>query len=119
MKKYILLIIAIAYALNAIAQNTGDFRSRQDGNWNDFNTWERFDGISWIDAISGQTPTLTNNVTIISGHLVVLNAGPAQAANLTIDGTFQHNSSFVFTVNGNLTISSSGIYQTQQIRQLI
>jgi hypothetical protein len=73
------------------AQSTGDFRTRQSGNWTAFTTWERYNGSNWVNAIAGQTPT-TNvstpvpNVTIRATHTVFEDgAGPYSVNNLTVE----------------------------------
>jgi hypothetical protein len=87
------VVVACAWlcVTGLFAQSTGDFRSRQSGNWTAFGTWERYNGTSWVNAIAGQTPT-TNvstpvpNVTIRDMHTVFEDgAGPYSVNNLTIE----------------------------------
>ncbi|NMM48029.1 T9SS type A sorting domain-containing protein [Marinigracilibium pacificum] len=53
------------------AQNTGDFRSAQSGNWSDASTWETFNGATWNPASS--SPTSADGViSILSGNEVTI-----------------------------------------------
>ncbi len=57
----------------ASSQSSGDYRSKASGNWNLVETWETYDGASWVDASS--TPTSANGViTILNGHTVAITA---------------------------------------------
>jgi hypothetical protein len=93
--KALLRCVVVACALVCVtglfAQSTGDFRTRQSGNWTAFTTWERYNGSNWVNAIAGQTPT-TNvstpvpNVTIRATHTVFEDgAGPYSVNNLTVE----------------------------------
>lgn len=61
------------------AAAAGDYRSKViSGNWNVAGSWEIFDGISWIDAVT--TPTSADGeITILDGHTISL------TANVTVD----------------------------------
>jgi hypothetical protein len=67
---------------------TGDFRSRvATGNWSDFNTWERYNGTSWVNATSGQFPdNTTTTVTVQAGHTIVVDGSsdPYDVRNLIV-----------------------------------
>lgn len=53
---------------------TGDFRSRvTTGNWSNYLSWERFNGTTWVNAVSGQFPdNTTTTATIQSGHTITV-----------------------------------------------
>jgi xylan 1,4-beta-xylosidase len=54
--------------------SVGEFRSFESGNWNDVNTWERYDGSEWINP-APSIPTLSDGViTILSGDTVTATA---------------------------------------------
>ncbi len=76
MKRVLLAVVfagGIFSGIAGMAQNAGDFRSFQSGNWNDVNTWERYDGASWVNP-APSTPTETDGViTIQAGHSVDVN----------------------------------------------
>lgn len=50
----------------------GEFRSFQSGDWDDVNTWERYDGSEWVNPVPS-VPTLSDEViTILSGDTVTI-----------------------------------------------
>ena len=53
----------------AVAQVTGDYRSRQTGTWGQASTWERYSGTAWVNATSA--PTVSDQtITVRNGHTV-------------------------------------------------
>ncbi|KKR71183.1 MAG: Hemagluttinin repeat-containing protein, partial [Candidatus Woesebacteria bacterium GW2011_GWA2_40_7b] len=50
------IVIGLLLSPGLFAQATGDFRSFQNGNWNDVNSWERFNGSIWENP-APNTPT--------------------------------------------------------------
>lgn len=92
MKRLFWLVLIVAVPFIGKGQSAGDYQSFQSGPWNDVNTWERFDGVSWINP-APTTPLSTDGViTILGGHSVNVPAG----FSVTIDQT---------------TIASSGVLQ--------
>jgi len=65
---------------------TGDFQTLTSGNWTDYTTWQRFNGVSWVNAVPGEYPNLSNYAaTILTGHTVTLNGvGPYSVSTLTV-----------------------------------
>ncbi|MBM3150024.1 MAG: hypothetical protein FJZ88_08405, partial [Chloroflexi bacterium] len=126
--------VAMLVAPKAAAQNTGDYRSKQTGNWGEAATWERYEGTAWVDATTA--PTYTDGViTIRNGHTVtivadvtvdqvVIEAGGQVTVNsgftfstnngtgdeLTIYGTFLHSGTVASTMNGTGVLASGGTY---------
>ncbi len=99
--------------VNAFAQLTGDLRSKQNGNWNDFNTWQRYNGTIWVDATVGEIPNASTNVTISTGNLVDLNISVMLANNIDINGILQFvNAEYNLTISGNLNVNSTGVFRT-------
>jgi CSLREA domain-containing protein len=91
------------------------YRSRQSGNWNDFNTWQVNNGSGFVDATSGQTPTSADDtIEIQSGHTVGVTAD-VTADQLTVDsgGILNINSTQTLTLNDgtgtDLTISRTDV----------
>ena len=70
---FIVLFINIPF--DVLSQNVGDYRSRQNGDWNNRFTWQRWDGNSWeIPTTAQGFPTENNGViTIRSPHRVTVN----------------------------------------------
>lgn len=58
-------------------QEPGDFRSYSSGFWNDYTTWERFDGTSWNFALPGQVPDAESSVWVQRNHVISLNEDAA------------------------------------------
>lgn len=54
---------------------TGDYRTFQTGVWTDLNTWERFNGTSWVNPVP-EYPHFNNTsgTIIMNGHTVTLGA---------------------------------------------
>jgi hypothetical protein len=75
------------------------YRSRQSGNWNDFNTWQVDTGTGFADATAGQTPTSADDtIQIRNTHTVTVTAN-VDADQLTVD------SSCTLTVNNGVTFT--------------
>ncbi len=99
------------------ATSTGDYRSKQTGNWNVAGSWERFDGSNWVNAPSAPSNTdgiieIRNGHTIsansvITADQVVISAGGI----LNITSTFNLNdgTGTDVTVNGTLGFSTGAI----------
>jgi autotransporter-associated beta strand protein len=112
------------------------YLTRQDGRWNDFNTWkiDQGFGAGFVNAVSGQTPssldgtiTITNTVTLTNslsvdqvtitslGQLVVTNAtltivdGP-DAVDMLVAGILKNQGTGVITATGALRFTSTGKY---------
>jgi autotransporter-associated beta strand protein len=95
-------IYALASPRNLVgtAPATGSkYRSRTNGNWNDFNTWDIDTGSGFVPATSGQTPTSADDTIVIqSGHTVTI------TANVAIDQVTV-NSGGILTINGGVTVT--------------
>ena len=64
-------VISSNGTITALSESTADFRSRITGNFSIPSTWEYDQGGSnW--AIASQSPLSTNNVNIVSGHIITL-----------------------------------------------
>ncbi len=51
--------------------HAGEFRSHQSGNWNDVNSWERFNGSIWVTSTHSPADT-DGTITILSGHTITI-----------------------------------------------
>jgi CSLREA domain-containing protein len=77
-----------------------NYRSKQSGNWNDFNTWQVDAGLGFVNAIAGQTPTSADGtITIQSPHIVTVTAS-VNADQLTVNtgGLLLVNTGVTFTI---------------------
>jgi peptidase C25-like protein len=96
------------------------YRSRQSGNWNDFNTWEIDTGGGFVNAIAGQTPTSADDtIQIRNTHTVTVTAAVSidqttvdsggqitlSGANLTVD----NGTGTDLTINGTFTADTNQI----------
>ncbi|MGB4206048.1 MAG: hypothetical protein WBJ84_10585 [Bacteroidales bacterium] len=69
---FILTTLLIPYKF-LFSQEIGDFRTKQNGNWNQTTTWQRFNGVSWENATT--IPTYSDGIiTVQSGHTVTVTA---------------------------------------------
>lgn len=89
----ILFILFISYT--SFGQVTGDFRSFATGDWNNVNTWERFNGLAWVNP-APSTPTSADGVITIS-HTVTVPA----SFSVTIDQVS-------VSLGGAITIAAGG-----------
>jgi len=75
------------------------YKTRQSGDWNDFNTWQVDSGSGFVPATSGQTPTSADDsINIQGGHTVTLTAD-VTADQLIVSGTLNVNSGKTLTLN--------------------
>lgn len=63
---------------------SGDYQTVQNGNWTSISTWEFFNGTSWVAATAYPNST-TTNVTVRTGHTVVLDASARQVRTLIVE----------------------------------
>jgi hypothetical protein len=104
-------IFAISISL-VDAQTIGDFRTRNNGNWNNIATWSRWNGTSWVDATTGQLPTPQSNVQISNNHSVNFNIASLTINTLTFesgdrDCNLQILSTNSLTVSGQINIGAA------------
>jgi CSLREA domain-containing protein len=77
------------------------YRSKQNGDWNDFNTWQVDSGSGFVDAIAGQTPTSADDtIAIRDTHAVTVTAN-VTVDQLTIEsgGALNFNNGVTLTIN--------------------
>ncbi|HPR18658.1 MAG TPA: hypothetical protein PLD62_10485, partial [Candidatus Cloacimonadota bacterium] len=80
MKNFLLFSMFFVVTVSLLAQTSGDFRSKESGNWTATSTWQTYNGSAWVDA--GTTPNSGSGVvTILNSHTVTVNS------TLTIDQT--------------------------------
>ncbi|HXJ70103.1 MAG TPA: hypothetical protein VNM39_14440, partial [Verrucomicrobiae bacterium] len=80
-----LAALAVLAPATAFAQALDDYRSAASGNWATAATWERFDGSTWVAAVT--SPTSANGViTIRSGHTVTIAASGLSYDQVVVDG---------------------------------
>ncbi len=110
----LLQITGSQLVLHVIAAVT-KYRSRTSGNWNAFGTWQVDSGSGFVDAVSGQTPTSTDDtITIQNTHTVTVTADVnADQVTVQLGGTLKVNPGITLTVDDgagtDLTIDASGL----------
>lgn len=106
MKRIFWLVLIVAVPFIGKGQSAGDYQSFQTGSWDDVNTWERFDGASWINP-APSTPTSADGViTILAGHNVIVPAG----FSVTIDQTtIAASGGIQIDATGSLTIANGAL----------
>jgi xylan 1,4-beta-xylosidase len=119
----------------------GEIRSSQSGNWNDANTWERYDGVEWIQPVpntpgqsdkaitiqDGHTVTVTATNTdsvdqlfVASGGILKINAGTSLLikngfeTDLTVEGTIENYGTIDGDPLATISFVGSGIYKHKQ-----
>jgi hypothetical protein len=119
---------------DAVANATGDYRSRGTGAWNGTSTWQRFNGSSWVNVttsptssdgvitiLTGHTITVTAAVTvdqvvISAGGQVNLNSGitlslaNGSGTDLTVNGIFQSAGTTSISGSASISFASGGTY---------
>ncbi|HPR73216.1 MAG TPA: hypothetical protein PLX41_06080, partial [Bacteroidales bacterium] len=78
-KKYIctglFTLALVIISSRTFSQTNGDYRTRNDGNWNSRNTWQVYNN-GWVNCSNGDYPGVssgTGTVTIRASHDVTLN----------------------------------------------
>jgi len=49
--------VLICFLSFSFTQTTGDYQSKGNGNWKDASTWQRYNGIGWVNAATDPTST--------------------------------------------------------------
>ncbi len=108
LKRFILVVFFLVVGFPALAQVTGDYRSKASGNWSSSSTWQIYNGVAWVNATSypGQNSNV-GTVTIGSGNNVSLNVN---ITSYTIDKLIIGNQSggsdtLSLPNNGDLTVN--------------
>ena len=79
-----LLFFALGIASTGLAQTAGDFRSFQSGEWADVNSWERYDGGSWVNP-APNAPTIADGLVMIQSGDTITVAATDSIDELTVD----------------------------------
>lgn len=89
----------------AHAQEEGDYRTRDSGDWSDPQIWERFNGSSW--AAFGTPPDGSETITVVATE--ERTDSVFVDAETTISGRLIHQG--IVATEGNLTVADGGVYQ--------
>lgn len=87
------------------AQEEGDYRTRDSGDWSDAQIWERFDGSAW--AAVAEPPEGSETITVVateeSSDSVFVDV------ETTVTGRLVHQG--IVATEGNLAVGDGGVYQ--------
>jgi hypothetical protein len=101
------LMLILILSLSLIAQQVGDYRTRDSGDWSMAQIWERYNGSAW--APIGTPPTGTETITVLSGDSVFVNVMITITDTLINQGIVEPADSFL-----TITIGDGGVYQHDQ-----
>ncbi len=86
LKSFLMLLFAGVFISGLHAQVSGDYRSKNSGDYSEATSWEKYNGSDWADA--GSAPGYLNNVTIQAGHIITITSDAPTynyCQNLTIE----------------------------------
>ncbi len=80
----LLFVAIISISNNVFSQSTGDYRTRNTGNWNATNVWQRYNGITWVNITT--YPTAADGViSIMNGHTITFNMATIDVDQLVVN----------------------------------
>ncbi|MCR4437462.1 MAG: T9SS type A sorting domain-containing protein [bacterium] len=94
-------LLLSAVGVSSLAQSVGDFRTKASGDWGSAQTWQRYNGTTWL--ATGTPPTGSETITVRSTDSVYVNVP------VTITGRLVNQG--VVNDGGNLRVGNGGIYQ--------
>ena len=101
MKKFITLVCIAFYAITALAQSAGDYRSAKSGNWTDITVWQRYNGTKWVAASA--YPTSADGIISIQDLTAVTINATIAIDQTVVDAGGQLNLLANYTVSLNNT----------------
>lgn len=105
MKKLLGFLIAACIALPAFAQEEGDYRTRDSGDWSNAQIWERYNGSAW--AAVATPPTGSETITVIGTE--ERTDSVFVDVNVSITGRLINQG--IVDTQDSLTIADGGVYQ--------
>lgn len=117
----------------------GEFKSSQSGDWDDVNTWSRFDGADWVHPAPSVPGPADGPITILEGHIVtvtaadsadqvtveaggileipdggVLNVKNGLGVDLAADGTVRNSGNLSVADGATLSFANEAVYEHAQ-----
>ena len=99
------LVVMALFALiatNLFCYNTGDYRTKWGGNFEDLNLWECYNGSNWITATQLPSSPFVNTL-YISKQTITMYSSIVIEGGIFIDGTLQLVSGANLTINPSVT----------------
>jgi len=96
------LVVVAVIASPALAQEEGDYRTRDSGDWSMAQIWERYNGSAW--AAIGTPPAGSETITVLEADSVFVDAATTITGRLVNQGIVEADSSI-------LTVEGDGIYE--------
>lgn len=67
----LVVLLTLFLSLNLYSQTSGDYQTKQSGNWGDATSWQMYDGTNWNNAVSAPNGS-SGTITIQSGHTITV-----------------------------------------------
>ncbi len=92
---------------------TGDYRTKQTGDWTDLATWERWDGSAWVTpAPAYPVYNNANTTTILAGHTVTISATLPNGSGYIGRTTVANSGQLIVNNGAALSIANDGLPST-------
>ena len=96
-------LLFLYFTTSVLAQVAGDYRIKQDGDWDDPNTWEVYNGTTWGNAVDFPGYVNGSNELIIDDGISVFFSGNSTVT-VTQDKLVITHGELVFENNADITI---------------
>ncbi len=101
------LTLSTLFSFTSFTQNIGDYRSKNNGNWNDSNTWEIFNGTSWVNATNPPNESLIPFITL--NHTVSITDSISISGSTNVQITPSATLNIFKSINNRGSIQNQGI----------
>ena len=121
--KSLLFLVAFITGISCVSiygQATGDYRSKQSGNWVVPANWERYDGSGWVTAVLIPDST-SGQINIRNGHTItVVDNANADQLFVDIGGVLELADVFIYFTVGNgagtdMTINGTLVFKNAHL----
>ena len=115
-KRVVILALLALVATNLFCYNTGDYRTKWGGNFEDISLWECYNGSGWINATQLPSSPFANTI-YISAQNIAMHTSMIIEGGLVITGTLQLYSGIEVTINkdANCEIGAIQIYSASKL----
>jgi len=96
-----MLTLLLCLSTAVMAQEAGDYRTRDSGDWSNAQIWETFNGSAWVAV--GTPPTGGETITVLGEDSVYIDVAVSITDTLINQG--------IVEANVNLTFANGGVYQ--------